>query len=358
MASPTAVPTGTAVQAPEATATQSGGEATPTSAGPTIDPLNGLPPADPALLQRRPLVVKVENLPRGHRPQWGLSQADLVYEYYTEQGTTRFAAVYLGKDAARVGPIRSGRFFDANVVDMYKAVFAFGSAYSDVLNRFKQSDFANRMVVEEYNNCPPMCRYEPQGADLLVTNTHDLSAYITQKGISNGPQNLDGMQFQADPPAGGQPAEQVYARFSNAIYNRWDYDPSTKTYLRWVDSQDDPNNNHEVYVKLTDRGNGQQISAVNVVIIYVPYVYYARTAVTEVFDVNLIGTGPAYVARNGQIYAVQWKRLTPDAVLTLVGNDGKPFPLQPGNTWFEVMHSESMQTQKGSSWRFTFVLPK
>jgi hypothetical protein len=330
----------------------------PSGATSNIDPLTGLAVADIALLNRRPLVIKVENLPRGRRPQWGLSQSDLVYEYYTEQGTSRFAAVFYGKDAARVGPIRSGRFFDANVVDMYKAVFAFGSAYSDVINRFKQSDFASRMVVEEANNCPPICRIAPQGQDDLVTNTAELSAYFTQKGVSNGYQNLQPMAFQADPPAGGQPASQVYARFSAAIYNRWDYDTVIHRYARWVDSIDDPDHNHEVYVKLTDRANGQQIGADNVVMIYVPYTYYARTAVTEVFEVNLTGIGPAYVARDGQIYAVQWQRLTPDAELTLVGQDGKPFPLRPGNTWFEVMHSDSTMAQSGTSWRFNFVLPK
>jgi hypothetical protein len=330
---------------------------TPAAEGSNIDPLTGQV-ADIHLLDRRPLVVKVENLPRGHRPQWGLTQADLVYEYYTEQGTSRFAAVYYSKDSPRVGPIRSGRFFDANIVDMYKAVFAFGSAYSDVIDRFKKSDFSNRMVVEENSNCPPMCRYEPQGEDILVTNTSDLSAYITRQGVPNGRQDLTGVTFQADPPAGGLPAAQVYARFSGAIYNRWDYDPATNQYLRWVDSQDDFDHTHEVYVKLTDKANGQQISAKNVVIIFVPYVYYSRTADTQVFDVNLLGTGPAWLARNGKIYAVEWKRLAPDAVLSLVGADGKPFPLQPGNTWFEVMHSESQETQSGDHWRFTFALPK
>jgi hypothetical protein len=323
-----------------------------------IDPLTGQAVADVALLNRRPMVIKVENLPRGRRPQWGLTQADLVYEYYTEQGTSRFAAVFYSKDAQRVGPIRSGRFFDANVVDMYKGILAFGSAYSDVLNSFKKSDFADRLVVEENSNCPPMCRYEPQGQNDLVTNTSQLSAYITQKGVSNNRQDLAGMTFSTTAPAGGQPANQVFARFSAAIYNRWDYDAASQTYLRWVDTQDDPDKLHEVYAKLTDRANGQQISADNLVVIYVPYSYYARTAETEVFQVSLMGTGPAYVARDGQIYPVEWKRLASDAILTLVGKDGKPFALKPGNTWFEVLHAESKMSQKADTWRFTFVLPK
>ena len=41
----------------------------------TIDPLTGLPPADPSLLQRRPLAIKVANYPRVFRPQAGLTLA-------------------------------------------------------------------------------------------------------------------------------------------------------------------------------------------------------------------------------------------------------------------------------------------
>ncbi|HVM73206.1 MAG TPA: DUF3048 domain-containing protein, partial [Anaerolineales bacterium] len=53
-----------------------------------VDPLTGLKVADPALLQRRPMLIKVSNLPRNVRPQWGLSLADIVFEYYAEEGST------------------------------------------------------------------------------------------------------------------------------------------------------------------------------------------------------------------------------------------------------------------------------
>ena len=93
----------------------------PTNFSADVNPLTGLQVKEPENLNRRPIVIKVENIPREHRPQWGLSLADLVYEYYTEFGATRFAAIFYGKDAERVGPIRSGRFFDVNLVQMYKA---------------------------------------------------------------------------------------------------------------------------------------------------------------------------------------------------------------------------------------------
>ncbi len=46
------------------------------------NPLTGLVPADPSLLDRRPLVIKISNYPRAIRPQYGLNEADIVFEYY------------------------------------------------------------------------------------------------------------------------------------------------------------------------------------------------------------------------------------------------------------------------------------
>src|SRR5208283_2932082 len=76
----------------------------------TIDPLTGLPPADPSLLWRRPLAIKIANYPRYIRPQAGLTLADVVFEYYIEGALTRFIAVFYGNNSAMVGPVRSGRY--------------------------------------------------------------------------------------------------------------------------------------------------------------------------------------------------------------------------------------------------------
>lgn len=331
---------------------------TASSALTTVDPLTGLMVADPGLLARRPLLVKVENVPRSHRPQWGLSNADIVYEYYTEQGMTRFAAVFYGQDAKMVAPIRSGRFFDVNLVRMYKAIFAFGSAWEKVLDRLKNSEFADRLVIEGGNNCPPMCRYEPNRANLLYTDTAKLSAYATKIGVSNTQQDLSGMTFQAAAPQGGSPAEKLYFRWSTATYNRWDYDPTSGRYLRWQDQQDDPDGKHEVYTQLTDRNNKQPIGAENVVVLLMPYSYVVRNSETEVFDMDFMGIGKGYVARDGKIYPVQWQRMDRDQVVQLLGEDGQPFPLKPGVTWYEVLHTTSTITQEGQDWRFNFIKPK
>jgi len=356
--SPTAAPTIT--DTPTATLTSTP-TFTPTPSYPTegygpsnfpadVDPLTGLKVTAPALLQRRPMVIKVQNLPRDGRPQWGLSLADIVFEYYTEEGTTRFAAIFYGQDASMVGPIRSGRFIDADIVRGYKAMFAFGSAYVAEMNRFRNSEFADRLVIEGAST--PLTRYDPSGYDYLVVNTANLSAYAQQRDL-NAVQNLNNMVFKLPAPAGGQPGTQVYVRYSGAIYNRWDYDPTSGTYMRFSDTVDANNGiADEQYAQLTDRLNKQPIAMDNVVVLYVKHPLYAP----NIYDIQLSGSGDAYAFRDGQAYKVKWVRNDTD-VVSLTNPDGTAFAFKPGNTMFEVIGLSSTVAQTGPSWRFTHFMP-
>lgn len=322
-----------------------------------INPLTGLKVENPALLERRPMIVKVSNLPRNYRPQWGLSLADHVIEYYIEEGTTRFAAVFLGQDASMVGPIRSGRFFDNHLIMMYRGIFAFGSADSRVLNLLYNQSYANRLVIE--SACPPMCRYEPGGVNYLMTNTADLTAFINNRRLreGNGRQNLDGLAFNYDAPVQGAEASRVYVRYSAAIYNRWDYDPQTGKYYRYSDTQNDlEQGRNEVYEQLTDRLTGDPIRADNVVVLYVSHRYFSRRP--EIIDIVMSGPDKAYLFRDGQMFELKWYRNALDKLFILVGPDGKPFPLKPGNTWFEMVGtSTKLASGEANSWRFTFQIP-
>lgn len=352
----------TATATPEATATPT---LTPTPAYPAegvgpanfpegYNPLTGQKAADPALLERRPLIIKVENLPRDDRPQWGLSNADLIYEYYTELGTTRFAALYYGQDAEKVGPIRSARHFDVNVIRAYKAWFIFGSAYEGVMTRLVNSEFYTRLILEGPYACPALCRDNATGKNFLVANTAEFYKAVTS---DNARQNLDGMFFQLQAPTGGQPADSVFARFSSAVYNRWDYDAASGRYLRFSDIDNDFTGSNEQYGPLVDRATQEQIGAENVVIVFAPFEYLVKRADTEVLDVNMNGSGLAYIARDGQIYKVRWSRPTQDSVISLTYEDGTPFPFKPGKTWFEVMGITSSVEQSDAISRFKFSIP-
>jgi len=342
-------PTQTPPLAPLVTPTNTPQKLGPANFPAGVDPLTGLQIPNPALLARRPLAIKVSNLPRNNRPQWGLSLADLVFEYYTEEGTTRFIALFYGNDASIVGPIRSARFFDIYVVDAYKAVFAYGYAYVAEQNRLKASDFSNRLVIEAPGT--PLYRYN--GGDNLVVDTAALSAYITHTGVANGRQDLDGMSFNPALPAGGLPANRIFVHYSSAIYNRWDYDASTSVYLRFADTADDFSGGlNEQYAQSTDRLTKLPLAFDNVVVLYVNHKLYSP----GIYDIQLIGQGQAYAFRDGQGYQLKWNRSS-SGVVSLAYLDGTPFSFKSGTTWFEVVGLNSTLDVSSQGWRFTHYMP-
>ena len=88
--------------------------------------------------QNRPaLVVKIDNHPEA-RPQTGLNQADVVFEEQVE-GITRFFAVFQSGDSNPVGPIRSARTTDVNIVAMLaKPLFAWSGGNPTVTAQIRR----------------------------------------------------------------------------------------------------------------------------------------------------------------------------------------------------------------------------
>jgi len=325
----------------------------PTDFPPDVNPLTGLS-TDPSLLDRRPMLIKVSNLPREVRPQSGLSRADIVYEYYTEEGTTRFIAIYYGQDAEQVGSIRSARFFDEHIIRMYRGFFVFGSGDERVRERLYSSTFAERLIVEWQAECPALCRPDPV-TNLLMADTLALHEYVRDQGLSDERQDLDGMYFRMQPPEDGQPAERVYAWYSVAIYNRWDYDPPSGRYYRYVDVENALDGHPEVYKPLRDALGDIPIAADNVVILLMPHTFYSKSP--EIVEMQFYESGPAYAFRDGRAYELEWVRANEAGLFFLYTEDGEEYAFKPGNTWFEVMGLSTEINKVNKSWRFEMRFP-
>jgi hypothetical protein len=354
-ATPTTRPTPTVTFTPAPpTATPVPQDVGPTNFPSNVDPLTGLVVGNPAVLERRPLAVKIQMFPRGQRPPWGLSLADIVYDYYQNDGLTRLHAIFYGNDAEVVGPIRSARLLDNRLVRMYRSIFAFGGADQRILDVLFSSEYFDRLIVQ--GSSSPMWREDPNGANYLLTSTQKMVEYINSKGVSNSRQSLDGMRFERQPPGGGQVADQVFVRYSISAYNRWDFDPTTGSYLRFVDTQDDSGQG-EAYTQLIDRQNNQPISAENVVVVYVVHDDYLKNGRYNIVDILMDMSGPAYIFRDGQAYEVRWQRSQLESVLTLTDLNGNPFPFKQGNTWFQVIGQSSRWGHEGGAWRFESRIP-
>jgi hypothetical protein len=334
----------------------------------SVNPLTGLVAADPILLERRPLAVKISNYPRDVRPQSGLSRADTVYEYYLEQGITRFIGIFYGQDAGKAGPVRSGRFFDEHIFRMYQAIFIFSGADNRVMDHFMdlERSLAGRLLIEHpadrMQSCGtgsyvPLCRdREISGYNNMFTNTSAASQAITAQGKDNQRQDLSGLRFDRQAPGGGSPAPQVEFIYSSFSFNRWMYLPASGRYLRFQDTRDRTSAQGEAYTPLLDSLTNEVIAADNVVALFVTHRYYLHTATTEMVQIDLVGSGPAVLFRDGQAYPARWIRPA-GSLLFLVTPGGEPLSLKPGVSFYQVLGETTTQSVDNGSQQFEFRIP-
>jgi len=324
-----------------------------------INPLTGSPVGDGQILERRPIVIKVTNFPRSVRPQWGLSKADHIYEYYIGDNMSRFVGVFYGEDAERVGPIRSARLFDRHIMRLYDAIFVFGWADDPVLEFLITPELKRRLIVERGNNCPPLCRIGPAGAyNNLFIDTTQIAAYLADRKTDNERPDLSGLRFEADIPEGGHAASKLLIEYSTVSYHFWEFDPKKQRYLRNQESVDREGAAPR-YEAITDSLTGEQLAADNILVLLVRHEYYYKSSDTEIIEQLIQGTGEGYALRDGQVYPITWRHDSPYGMFNFSLPDNTLYPLKPGNLWFEIISAASPVEQLDvESWEIKFVMPE
>jgi hypothetical protein len=345
----TPLPAATAVPTlpPQPTLTPIGAVPTATDLPPTatplpenVNPLTGEVVADSSTLDRVPVAIKISNWPGQYvRPQAGINSADLIYEHYNEGWfASRWTAVFLGQDPERVGPVRSGRIIDLEIPAMYKAVFACSGFSNGVIDLVQNSDLYPDWVVSESlpKTLSPSPFYRDYSRDVplehtMYTDPARIRTWAAEHGIS-GRQDLQGMVFSDEPTVEGTPATTIEIPF-NYLDAEWRYDEASGRYLRWSDG-----------VAHTDAIDGRQLSAANVVVLYVPQ--YNTDIVEDPHSGalsirwELWYSNRAILFRDGVQIEAFWQRWERQDMLTLTDEEGTPIPLKVGNTFFEVLPTD------------------
>ena len=298
------------------------------------NPLTGELVADPAVLQRRPLAVKLSNSPATYtRPQSGLNQADLVFEHTTEGNITRFTAIFYGNTPARVGPIRSARLIDVELPVMYDAALFYSGSSVGVGNRLYSSDFRNRVFQETVEDGFYRSGEDKPWEHTLYGRPEAFWQALDRRQINTPPNFNTLMAFSDKPPTGGQPATQLTIDH-DWTQIEWQYDPANGRYWRWSDS--------EIH---RDGNTDEQVNAANVIVI--SPIHALDPEICEEIrngvcahlsvQVQLWGSGTGIVLRDGQQYQVTWQRINRQDMLTFLDSEGNPFPLKIGNSWVQVI---------------------
>jgi hypothetical protein len=329
---------------------------TPTVQSKVINPLTGLPVADPSLLERRPVMVKVSNFPRLGRPHAGLSFADIVFDYYIGYGTDRFLALFYGQDSPSIGPVRSGRRVDAQLVTMYNGVLAYGSADNDTDTELVTT-LGNYAISNLEAPCPAFCGTDTHSVIGVFANSQAISQYVNEQGMANHKPDLPGMIFSDTHPLKAQTGNQVTILFNYLNRAEWRYDPASGKYLRWIEYMQNEEGEEYEMIPLIDRVTGQQLAFSNVILVFAEYTELAPSAHKIAIWGNDKGQ-PAYLFRDGMLTQGSWKAKNDSDPMQFFDKDGKPYALRPGNTWIVItgLSSSIKETQPGN-WELFFFLP-
>jgi len=323
---PTFTPVQTITAAPTATVTPLP-TLTPTpTANPNLNPLTGLTVADPALLHRHVLAVRVGN-DAIIRPQEGLGEADIVYEELMEgYSLTRFTGIYLGTNAERIRPIRSARLVSLAIAPQYNAVLVHSGASDKI--RWYISQAKNFTDLDQYYHDEPygiLPGYDWRGR--MYTSVERVHDYLLGRGMETD-KVVQGYLFDPSVPT-GEAATTVTVPYPQVCKVRWDYDSAARLYLRNVAGEP-----HE------DGLTGKQLSAANVIILYAEHL---KTDIVEdslgstAIDIVLTGKGRAQLFRDGIAVNCTWQRPDGGGLIEYYDDAGTKVPLKPGQTWIELV---------------------
>ena len=322
-------------EAAEPTTTTTSSTTTTTAPPPDAPkaPLTGVPEADQARRDRPALVVKIDNHNRDARPQVGLDKADVVYEEMVEGGATRFAAVFQSTDSDPVGPVRSARTTDIELMaPLNTPLFAYAGANQGVEAAVRRGPLIN----VGWDALPPhYSRVRGRKApNNLFTNTSRL--YANAPAGAGTPPPL--FQYRADgeaPPADAAAASGVSMIFAGKVNLgvEWAWDEGAGVWKRTQAGTP-----HTVE-------SGEQIGAHNVVIQFTQYHDSGYVDVTGAAspEATLVGSGEVWVLTGGKVVKGQWSRPASGNVTTYTDAAGRPIGLTPGRTWVELISPDHAQ---------------
>ena len=289
----------------------------------TTWPLTGV--AIDVLPPRPALLVKVSNSPEA-RPQTGLAEADVVFEELTEAGITRFAAVFHSQLPEVVGPVRSARPVDVQLMAGFgHPGFAYSGAREEVRELLARAPAApiTEGVPAFFRDDGRYASHPFAPHDLFLTVDAALDS-VTERGAR--PLGDIGWEFDDEPPqpAGAESAGaggSLDIVMSSASTTTWDYDPADGVYRREQNGQ------------ATEVTGDARIAAANVVVLDVRH-YVGASGYPET---DVLGEGPGVVLRDGERYRITWSKpsATDPFALHLPGQ-AEPFPLKPGPTWIHL----------------------
>jgi hypothetical protein len=292
----------------------------------------GTPLAD---VQRIAVGVKIENTSSG-RPQKGLEYADIVFEEYINSSCSRLMAFFQSTYPEYVGPIRSARKMDPNIIGSFNTVLVASGTNHQVQASWPKDQL---FLGDDFKGFEYVHLHESEGFERQPRSVVDKASEFRLWGhpatfaaeaaaLGIGPTTTG--QFEYAYPAEGAtaaleggPVGNIDIRYSSCANPHWVWNEAGGWWDRFEFENPDVT------------WDGPQITAKNVIILWVK-VEYTQGYNPESFVV-VDSQQPGFVATGGKVTSIQWIKTERRDTFHLTTLNGEAVNLAPGNTWIELV---------------------
>jgi len=283
------------------------------------------------------LVVKIDDT-RSARPQVGLEFADVVYIEQVEGGLTRLAAVFSSSIPPRIGPVRSARISDIELLAQYGHVaFAYSGAQQKLLPVIAG---ANLSDVGAMRRGPVFYETDPNRIQpyAMFLNAQTLMANEVNKGtVIDSAKNV-GWTFSKKIENQGFEITDVTMHWPAQKYSAA-WDAASKRWFLSVNSVPD----------LSDLGKNLGPTTLVIQLVSItPSEYGDKFGGNTPFS-QTVGTGKGYVLRDSTVIAATWNRPDSLAATTWTDATGAEIKFAPGQVWVALTDKEPDFTRKVAS---------
>mgnify|MGYP002784461857 FL=1 len=266
------------------------------------------------------LAAKVDNHPNA-RPQVGLERTDIVFEELVEGGLTRYVAVWHSDVPDVIGPVRSIRPMDPDIISPLGGIVAYSGGQSRFVEMMRAAPVYNAIHGQRDTEAT-FFRGDNAAAphNVLVRAPEVIAQHLDRAApVQQFPfaESIAAATATKD----GVPTAGIAMRFGSSSAPSWSWDAASQSWLRFQTGgapDADP--------------SGAQLRATNVVVLRVPVQVIQSIPTTQ-----LIGSGEAWVSTGGGTVRATWSKSSMTAPIRILDTNGVAVRLAPGNTWVELV---------------------
>ena len=268
------------------------------------------------------VACKVDNLDVA-RPQSGLNHADIVFDEMVEGGLTRFVAVFHSDKPNAIGPVRSIRPMDPDIISPFGGIVCYSGGQLKFVKMMRDTNVFNANETEE----------QGKGTFTRAANReapHNVIVDIAKLAAAHPDLKAPAQFFMysADPASSSAGKAGVGVKSFKVYY------PAALAEWTWNGSVWERTQDGKPHFDVMDNS---RLNTVNVVVMNVKVDHQYGHVPKDL----VIGTGKATVFTNGKMVEATWTKASRTAAISLTDAMGAQVLLAPGRTWVELQPTES-----------------